>query len=199
MKRTLVAVALALCGGGLIALLFEHAGSSQVFAAMPAGQAQESEKVQGGRSQQQAQTPPNGQQPGKTGLEPLQAGKAMSPAEQEQWEMDHIIGLEVRVIQLQDQIKTMASSDQAEIQTLQTSLQTLQTQFANHSHVASVTLPGHTCVALDTYYLNNASTHQNDFVSLYHTSTCVGHPDWNGNTPNTAAGVHVGLPIQGAN
>jgi hypothetical protein len=199
MRHTSVA-ALAFCGGALIAsLLFNHTSSTRVFAAAPAGQAQGYEKVQGGQSQQQAQTPPNGQQPGKTGLKPLEPGKAMTPAEQEQWEMDHIIGLEVKVIQLQDQVNTMAATDQAAIHTLQASLQTLQTQFANHSHTVSVTLPGHTCVALDTYYLNNASTHQNDFVSLYHTSACVGHPDWNGNTPNTAAGVHVSLPTQGAN
>jgi hypothetical protein len=195
MKRKSVVIALTLCGGALIASSrFEHSTSTCVFAAAPAGQAQQSEVPQGGR-QQQPLVPPSGQQPAKGGLEPMQAGKAMTPAEQEQWEMDHIIGLEVKVIQLQDQIKTMAATDQA----LQASLQTLQTQFANHSHVASVTLPGHTCEALDTYYINNAGTHQNDFVSLYHTSACVGHPDWNGNTPNTAAGVHVGLPIQGAN
>ena len=123
----------------------------------------------------------------------------MTPAEQEQWEMDHILGLEVKVIQLQDQVNTMAATDQAAIHSLQTSLQNLQTQFANHSHTLTQYDPGHDCHASGQFWLTQYPSTQAQLTFLTIPGPCPGHPEYQGSTPARTYTEHVSLPVQGLN
>jgi len=163
-------IALAIVSSAALAIfLSEQPASRRVFAAS-AAQAQQ------------------GQPSGKIVLQ--DNGKPLTPAQQIQVQF---AGLELEVQQLQTQLK----SDENSIHTLQSSLQTLQTQFANHSHKVMYLVPGHPCMGIDTFLVTDAATGQQRRISLQFAQPCT-NPKWDGATPSSWESLNVSTPVQGA-
>ena len=144
------------------------------------------------------------QQPGtKEKIVPIQ----MPPLDRLDKDELEIWGLQNEVKTLKNQVTTLQSqvatlqaqvtTDQATLHTLQALLQNLQTQFANHYHNVDMTdfVPGHTCMALDEFYLTNVPTGQTWNVSLFHTAKCA-NPKYLGEVPNMPSGFDSSPPIQ---
>jgi FtsZ-binding cell division protein ZapB len=190
MNRIPVVALAVVSTAALAAFLFQQPASHRVFAASPA---------QVGTGQpQQVQTPKAGQnqQPGKVVLvapnEP-----PLTPIEQLGIQVQ---GLQMEVKELQAQVNTLQnqpSNDANSIHALQASLQTLQTQFVNHSHKVMNMVPGHVCTGINQYLVTQAGTGRQVQVGLEVVQACS-NPKWNGSTPSSWEALNVSTPVQGA-
>lgn len=162
-------IALATVSSAALAIVLFEQPASRVFAAS-AAQAQQ------------------GQPSGKIVLQ--DNGKPLTPAQQIQVQF---AGVELEVQLLQTQLK----SDENSIHTLQSSLQTLQTQFANHSHKVMYLVPGHPCMGIDTFLVTDAATGKQRNLGLEFTEPCS-NPKWNGAIPDSWQALNVSTPVQGA-
>ena len=162
-------IALAVVSSAALAIFLSEQPASRVLAAS-AAQAQQ------------------GQPSGKIVLQ--DNGKPLTPAQQIQVQF---AGLELEVQQLQTQLK----SDENSIHTLQSSLQTLQTQFANHSHKVMYLAPGHPCMGIDTFLVTDAATGKQRNVGLEFTEPCS-NPKWSEGVPAILQPLNVSTPVQGA-
>jgi hypothetical protein len=108
--------------------------------------------------------------------------------------------LQLQAAGLQDEVNSLQAQlkgDEGTIRALQSSLQTLQTTFANHSHKVVIEIPGHLCTGLDTFIVTDAATGNPRRVSLQFAQACT-NPKWDGATPNSFESLSVSTPIQGA-
>ncbi|MGA1982776.1 MAG: hypothetical protein ABSG84_09880 [Acidobacteriaceae bacterium] len=169
MKTISVLTVAIVSSSALTALLMHQPAPSRVFAAS-AAQAQQ------------------GQPSGKIVLQ--DNGKPLTPAQQIQVQF---AGVELEVQLLQTQLK----SDENSIHALQASLQTLQTQFANHSHKVTYLVPGHPCMGIDTFLVTDAATGKQRNLGLEFTEPCS-NPKWNGAIPDLWQALNVSTPVQGA-
>ena len=137
----------------------------------------------------QSQSTGQSQQPGN-GVVIVLNGKPMTPIEQLQLETSGILD---QVKNLQAQLKT----DETTIHALQSSLQTLQTQFANHSHKVMNMVPGHVCTGINQFLVTQAGTGRQVQVGLEVVQACS-NPKWNGSTPSSWEALNVSTPVEGA-
>jgi hypothetical protein len=177
-----------MCGGASIALLLQNSMPLRAYAQVPV----ESRPVGQPTSSQ-------GQQPGSNPTIVLK-GPAVPLSPQEQVQMQFLgVGLQLKALQQQVQtLQNQAASDRATIQSLTTSLQNLQAQFANHSHKVSHLVNGSPCGFITTFNLTDAAgNHYND-NPVFVRQACQGHPEWGGTHPNYTEVLQVGTPVQGA-
>lgn len=168
--KTLPVLAVAIVSSSaLTALLMHQPAPNRVFAAS-AAQAQQ------------------GQPSGKIVLQ--DNGKPLTPAQQLQLQF---AGVQLEVQTLETQLR----SDENSIHTLQSSLQALQTQFANHSHKVSYFVPGHPCMGIDTFLVTDAATGKQRNLALEFIEPCS-NPKWSEGVPGTLQPLNVSTPVQGA-
>lgn len=195
MKYGSFLVALAFCGGALITMLMEHAPSSRVLAA---GQAQ-NEQRETEIVPLKPPPPPPGAKPG-TELVPIKTGTLTGLGAVE-W---YVYGLQLNVKDLQGQIKTLqeqlqqqAAADKASIQTLQAALQSLQAQYANHSHMVKFMVAGEPCGYNNSFNLTPTTGPPSVNVDIIVPKPCPNHPEWGGRHPGIPVNLAVSTPVPG--